>query len=314
MSELIDISVIIPVFNAEKSIKNIITDLLAEERVNIEVIVVNDGSTDNTKNIIMQIDDPRLVYLEQENKGVYAARNYALEEHKGDWVIFLDADDQIEDNFLFNRFTLAVQNKVDVVINNASHYNVHSNIKRPVHSRQPYNEIIRGSEWITSCVKNNEWPHYLWLQTINSAYIRKNKLHFQKGKSHKDIIWTMSLAEVDGLFYISEIKDYIYISNPESITHRNDYYNVRVYDYIDVIETLISYAHRNKNKNIKSPLLRHALVESRHFLGLYRRKITNQHEARKSFNERIHFLDLIRGVTNLSDALFFVKLFCKMKL
>lgn len=313
MNEHIDISVIIPVYNAGENIRKIIVKLLSEYRINIELIIINDGSTDTTKEVISQIKDPRIVYREQENKGVYAARNHALEIHKGRWVVLLDADDDIDDNFLYNRFILANHANVDVVISNASHCDIHGNTKKSVHSHQVYNKVISGSEWIISCVTNNEWPHYLWLQTINSQYIRKNNLFFQDGRSHKDIIWTMSLAAADGRFIVSDFKDYHYVSNPVSITHRDDYYNVRIFDYIDVIESLIACAYDKKNKKIKSALLKHALVESRHFLGLYRRKITNQKKVKSSFTKRIAFSDLLKGVTDISDVFFFIKILIKLK-
>ncbi|MGE2624404.1 glycosyltransferase, partial [Escherichia coli] len=90
------------------------------------------------------------------------------------------------------------------------------------------------------CVAQKEWPHYLWLQMIRSSYIRKNNLRFQEGKSHKDILWTINLAAANGLFYFADRKDYFYITNPVSITHRQDYYDIRAHSYIDVISDILA--------------------------------------------------------------------------
>ncbi|SAB60070.1 glycosyltransferase family 2 protein [Enterobacter roggenkampii] len=71
MKHEIAVSVIIPVYNAEKTIKSLIEDILIEDRINIEVIIVNDGSSDNTSTIINSIKDGRVQVIEQNNKGVY---------------------------------------------------------------------------------------------------------------------------------------------------------------------------------------------------------------------------------------------------
>ncbi|SUX75942.1 glycosyltransferase [Citrobacter freundii] len=92
----IDVSVIIPVFNAQTSIGHLVHVLLSEQTLSIEVIVVDDGSTDETSTILNAITDERLILVHQENQGVYAARNTALAVHGGEWVVFLDADDRIE--------------------------------------------------------------------------------------------------------------------------------------------------------------------------------------------------------------------------
>ena len=71
MKHEIAVSVIIPVYNAEKTIKSLIKDILIEDRINIEVIIVNDGSSDNTSTIINSIKDGRVQVIEQNNKGLY---------------------------------------------------------------------------------------------------------------------------------------------------------------------------------------------------------------------------------------------------
>jgi hypothetical protein len=88
MQTEIDVSVIIPVFNAQTSIGHLVHGLLSEQTLSIEVIVVDDGSTDETSTILNAITDERLILVHQENQGVYAARNTALAVHSGEWVVF----------------------------------------------------------------------------------------------------------------------------------------------------------------------------------------------------------------------------------
>lgn len=109
MKNKIDISVIIPAFNAQDTILNLVRKLLGEKTASVEIIVVNDGSTDATEAVLGTLDDERLIVIGQNNQGVYAARNAALAVHRGEWVIFLDADDRIEDHFLRERFAKACE-------------------------------------------------------------------------------------------------------------------------------------------------------------------------------------------------------------
>lgn len=200
----IDISVIVPAFNAESSIQRLILSLLTEKQLSIELIIVNDGSTDKTKDEVLHINDNRIIYLEQPNQGVYAARNLALQHHSGEWVVFLDADDLVDDGFLYKRYIIAKNNNVDVFISNAHRKTSNSTTTTNIHSKQIYNKIITGHQWINSCVCKREWPHYLWLQLVKSSYIRNNNMTFHSGRSHKDILWTMDLAEKNG-FFLSQI-------------------------------------------------------------------------------------------------------------
>ncbi|TDS92746.1 glycosyl transferase family 2 [Rahnella sp. BIGb0236] len=308
---VIEVSVIIPVYNAAETISHLISKILRETRVVIELIIVNDGSTDGTGNLIRDICDNRLIVIEQENQGVYAARNAALDIHHGEWVIFLDADDDVEEGFIFARWQTAINTQADVVIFNAWRTGCGTS-RTPVHTKQPYGQSLSGHEWIRHCVTQREWPHYLWLQIIRSSYIRQNSLSFQAGKSHKDILWTIHLATSNGRFYLSDCKDYIYKVNADSITHRTDYFDVRAQSYIEVIAEIIRLAKLEQNRKKRRFLCRHALVEARHFLGLYRNNVQDKSGLKTNFSELISLACLSRGISCFSDAIFFIKLVVKL--
>lgn len=87
------VSVIIPVYNRESTIKKAITSVLDQTWSDLEVIVIDDGSTDNSANKIRSIQDTRVKYIYQENAGACAARNHGLDLAKGDIIAFHDSDD-----------------------------------------------------------------------------------------------------------------------------------------------------------------------------------------------------------------------------
>ena len=88
-------SVIVPVYNAEKFIQRCINSVLSDSRDDLEIIVVNDGSLDNSLEIIEKIasTDLRVKVHSQKNRGVSSARNYGIEKASGEWLTFLDSDD-----------------------------------------------------------------------------------------------------------------------------------------------------------------------------------------------------------------------------
>jgi glycosyltransferase involved in cell wall biosynthesis len=87
------ISVIMPVYNAEKFLKRSIDSILSQTEEDFELIIVNDGSTDASEEIILSYSDPRIVYVKQENQGVAAARNKGLDIARGEFIAWQDADD-----------------------------------------------------------------------------------------------------------------------------------------------------------------------------------------------------------------------------
>lgn len=103
------VSIIIPVYNAEKTIGNILDKLIVQEYKNIEIIVINDGSEDNSIGIIKHFAnlDDRIVVFDQKNMGVSEARNIGIEHASGEYVCFIDSDDDIHLNLLVALTSLA---------------------------------------------------------------------------------------------------------------------------------------------------------------------------------------------------------------
>jgi len=89
------VSVIIPTFNREKTIERAVLSVLNQTYENLECLVIDDGSSDRTRDILHSIDDSRLkIYFLEKNSGVSAARNFGVRQSRGDWVALLDSDDE----------------------------------------------------------------------------------------------------------------------------------------------------------------------------------------------------------------------------
>ena len=109
------VSVIIPVYNAEKFLLKNLGSVLKQTYPDIEVIIINDGSTDDTLKIIQSIEDDRLILVNQENGGVSAARNEGIRHITGDYVVFVDADDCLEATYIEVLVKAIITYKCDMV-------------------------------------------------------------------------------------------------------------------------------------------------------------------------------------------------------
>jgi|SRR3989344_3221814 len=94
------ISIIVPTFNRAYSLPKTIDSILTQTYDNWELIIIDDGSTDDTKDIVKEYNNPKIKYLYQENKRQSAARNKGLEIAKGDWISYLDSDNEFYPNYL----------------------------------------------------------------------------------------------------------------------------------------------------------------------------------------------------------------------
>ena len=94
------VSIIVPAYNAQDTIEKCLESLLGQTYKNIEVVVINDGSVDNTLKIIDKFNDIRLKVTSTENRGISAARNLGIKNSTGEFICFCDADDFYEKNYV----------------------------------------------------------------------------------------------------------------------------------------------------------------------------------------------------------------------
>lgn len=112
------ISIVVPIYNSEKGLDACIGSILAQSHKDFELILVNDGSTDNSESICRKFAerDPRVVVLNQNNRGVSAARNRGMAEARGAHVMFVDSDDRIEDAMLDIMMRAVQESQADLAI------------------------------------------------------------------------------------------------------------------------------------------------------------------------------------------------------
>ncbi len=139
------VSVLIPVYNVEKYLEKCLNSVLRQTLMNIEIICVNDGSTDGSLEILKryQKQDSRIVIVDKENGGLPSARNAGIEKAKGKYIGFVDSDDYVEPNMFQKLYETAEQDNSEVVICGA----------------HIFPESPRADQWLYSCL-SPQYGHY----------------------------------------------------------------------------------------------------------------------------------------------------------
>ena len=112
----IDISIIVPIYNAEKYLKRCIDSLINQTKKELELILINDGSSDNSEKIIKSYKDDRIKYFSNKNQGIGKTRNFGITKANGKYIMFCDSDDYYELNTCEEFYKKAEQEKLDLVI------------------------------------------------------------------------------------------------------------------------------------------------------------------------------------------------------
>lgn len=113
---MVKVSIIVPVYNTAKYLSMCIESLINQTLKDIEIILINDGSTDESESIIKKYKDKRIKYISKKNEGIGKTRNLGIEIASGEYLAFIDSDDYIESNFCEVMYNKAIKDKCDIVI------------------------------------------------------------------------------------------------------------------------------------------------------------------------------------------------------
>lgn len=211
--ELPKISVIIPVFNSGNLLKNCLNSIKNQTLPDIEIICVDDGSTDNSLEILKEYRslDKRFKIYHQENMGAGGARNKGIEESCGEFILFVDSDDNIEKETCKKLYEQASRLDCDLILFDAMrHFENDRNLKL-VHFRKnndiDYNIKVFNYEYFKYNIFNGEYG-VIWNKLYKASFIKNNHIFFPNHKIYNDVefhVKTTLLAQkisyVDGIFY-----------------------------------------------------------------------------------------------------------------
>ena len=227
------VSVIVPIYNVEKYLEKCINSLLSQTLEDIQIILVNDGSKDNSGNIAKEYEQnnkDRVIYVEKENGGLSDARNYGLKYATGDFIAFLDSDDYIEKNAYEEMYNKAIEENADYV---ECDFIWEFPNKIRVDKQYPY----KNKKEMLSFVRVVAWN-----KLIKRQLITDNNLEFPKGLRYEDIEFTYKLIPfVNKFAYVN--KPFIhYVQREGSIANVQ---NERTAEIFTVLDNVIEFYKKN---------------------------------------------------------------------
>jgi glycosyltransferase involved in cell wall biosynthesis len=222
------ISIIVPIYNTEKYLKKCIDSLINQTYKNIEIILINDGSKDNSHNIVSSYRDKRIKYYKKENEGIGKTRNFGIDKATGDYLMFIDSDDYISKDCCEKFYNKIKKSKADIVV---------SDFYKDINGKYEYIKIddfedSNLKDNSSLLVKINPGP-------CNKVYKRElvinNNIRFNEQYKYEDSPFVIeSLIKAKKIVKLNEALSYYCIHNNSETTVRDD----RVFDIIKIIDII----------------------------------------------------------------------------
>ncbi len=237
------ITIVIPAYNAELTIEECMNSIISQTYENIEIIVVNDGSTDNTKALVekyVKIDD-RVKLLNQINSGVSEARNNGLKKASGDFIVFVDCDDWLEQNMIELMIDCQTKYNVDVVRCNYFYDKIDgtkiANVYDLANKRICSMDIDKVREHFL--LAHEPIKNLVMLLLIKKEILIKNGIVFNKDLyMMEDVLYYQQLFSSIESIYFMETPLYHYFENPNSVTNSSSKFERMIYGIISTNKVL----------------------------------------------------------------------------
>ncbi len=215
----IDLSIVIPAYNAEYYIKDCINSILTNEKINYEIIIVNDCSSDSTSKIVTDIKhyDKRIKLINNNyNLGVSASRNIGIQNSTGKFITFVDADDFLLDG-IYDKLCFNMSDKNDIIVFNYCERKEGKIYNSKYHMKSG---VIDSDSGIKLALKD-KLPLSSWVYIINRDLIQKKQLYFNPEiKIAEDSLFILELINAADSMFVSEMVGYIYNQNDSSAMHK----------------------------------------------------------------------------------------------
>lgn len=247
------LSIIIPTYNCEKYIKKCIDSIMIQTYKNIEIIIIDDGSTDDTFNIcdIESKKDSRVKIYRKKNGGVSSARNLGIEKSTGNYILFMDSDDYIESNTIEECFKIIKDNNVDLL--KFGYYRECGKYKKMYKFSTITNKAINKTEYYNNNVYNNLVSssdfYNIWNVIIKKEII--SELRFNENiKYGEDYLFMAELLLKSNSIYFNNNSFYHYCINNNAVTqnYKNEAFLKKINDICFVNNEIIKLF---KEDNIK---------------------------------------------------------------
>lgn len=303
MEKKIKVSIIIPIYNAEKSLELCLRSIMIQSLKEIEILCINDGSLDNSLKILENLnkEDNRIIIVNKKNGGASSARNMALKIAKGEYCLNIDSDDWIEQGYLENLYNKAKKDNLDITISNII-FDFKNNSKKNYVVNDlniDQDKIITGKEYI-NIFFNGNGHGYTWNKLIKrELYIKNNLWYDEEIFLLEDVeilmmlaYYTKNIGKINKAYY-----HYIQGENNGSQKIKVD----RLYDILTCMNKLIKFYSKNNEDEIIN------LIKQDKYLHLLSRIIENNYLGKEKYKEFI--LKFIAEIKQENKIIFRKELF-----
>lgn len=250
-------SIIMPAYNCEKTIKKAVNSILNQNFSDFELIIIDDGSTDKTNDILMSIKDNRIKVLKQKNSGASFARNTGINNSSGQYIIFCDSDDELESNILNKLYVLLCKKKYDVVLFKArrilNNKVINDDIKIDSFQFNSEEKIklinsIYNKFLSYNCILGFDAP---WGKAVSKEILINHNIFFPNNVIRfEDSTFCSKLYQNCNNIYFYNVYGYKYIYTENSICNRYNDNAVKI--FIDGLNSLYKYRLNDSDFYIKT--------------------------------------------------------------
>lgn len=235
------ISIIIPIYNSEKTLDRCLNSCCSQTYKNIEIICINDGSTDNSLCILNKYiqKDSRIKIINKKNGGLSSARNEGLKIAQGEWICFVDSDDYIDLNFCEELLKRAIETKSDFVICPT----ILSDINQNLIILPPYHEFVHTT--FKDKVKMLRGGA-VWDKIYSHKFLKKYNILFEEGHNWEGNLFLLKVARYSECFSSTIKTFYHYIHNNNPICHSKTDVDKRINDRLFVLRSIFDWATKEQ--------------------------------------------------------------------
>lgn len=244
------ISVVIPAYNVGIYIDECIKSILNQTYKNYEVIIVNDGSTDNTLKVCNKYkENANIKIITQKNKGVSIARNRGIDEATGKYIVFVDPDDIVSKYYLETLSKNVKDDNVDMVV--CGYTTDISLIYKNINNSDIIKRIYTGEQFLEMLIDNNFKECYIWNKIYKKSILTNNSVYFPENISvWEDMSFLVEYIRKTNNIYIVEDKLYFYRIRENSVVNTKETLK-KITDKLNVIKKIYNNVG-DKNNIIKT--------------------------------------------------------------
>lgn len=276
MNDDILVSVIVPAYNAEKYIAFCLDSIISQTHKNLEIIVVNDGSTDNTGKICDEYakKDSRIKVIHQENHGVAYTRNIGLDNASGEYFAFIDSDDYVKDNYIEILLKTCIENKSGITICKSFDTSRRELFELPY----SYNVRTFDSLFILQNVSYLDVCYEVVISMIIHRSVFDN-LRFPVGLIYEDSFIYYDMIEKAGKISFIDTLLYYYYMSPNSIMRST--FSIKNFDILPSFTKKLEVLERNNCSNSINIVYRDYLYTVARMIGQTKYCNNFSHEFKK---------------------------------